>query len=173
MSITTRRGTSHDLDRIYSIWEDGIENSLGGKPPAGVDYKAYYRDRLDESNENFPFFVVEKGDLIVSWSSLTPFRANPAVRPGMAEISVYTAPECWGQPVTIRALDALFDHGDVNPQLQFLVAFIAATNVAANRLTARYGMEKMYTIEPSQKAPDNPALNFYMYRCGEGRPPPA
>ncbi|MBK6579955.1 MAG: GNAT family N-acetyltransferase [Sandaracinaceae bacterium] len=169
MSIRARRGTSADLERIYAIWEGGIENSLGGRPPAGVDYKAYYRARLEESNEVFPFFVVEKDNVVVSWTSLTPFRANPAVRDCMAEISVYTDPAFWGQPVTTPAVDMLFDHADACPELQFLIAFIATTNAKAVGLASMYGLIKMYELQPNTKAPGNPPLNLYLYRCGEGQ----
>jgi L-amino acid N-acyltransferase YncA len=167
MSIAARVGTMADLERIYAIWEGGIENSLGGKPPDGVDYKAYYRARLEESNETFPFFVVEKSGLVVSWTSLTPFRANIAVRDSMAEISVYTDPAYWGQPVTTPAVDMLFAHADASPDLQFLVAFIATTNSRASGLARQYGLIKMHELAPNVKAPDNPPLNLYLYRCAE------
>ena len=167
MSIVARVGNNADLERIYAIWEGGIENSLGAPPPDGVDYKAYYRARLEESNETFPFFVVEKDGVVVSWTSLTPFRANAAVRDYMADISVYTDPAYWGQPVTTPAVDMLFAHADANPNLQFLVAFIATTNARAVGLARQYGLIKMYELLPNVKAPANPPLNLYLYRCGE------
>ena len=63
----------------------------------------------------------------------------------------------------------LFDHADRCPELQFLVAFIATTNAKAVQLANIYGLIKMYELAPNAKAPNNPPLNLYLYRCGEGQ----
>lgn len=165
MSTFVRRARLEDFERIYEIWLAGIENSLGGRPPDGINYEAYYRERVLRSDDIFPFFVVENKGEVVSWASATPYRANPAVRRSMAEISAYTDPSHQGGLATKMVLSALFKHADQCPHMHLLVAFTADTNTAAERLCKYFSMQKVYSIKPSSKHPDFRMKNMFIYVC--------
>jgi L-amino acid N-acyltransferase YncA len=166
-SFRVRRAEPEDLDVIMSIWLAGIESSLGGPPPATVDYPAYFKARIEEQNDVFRFFLIEdESGTVVAWQSIMPFRSNPATRGTMGEISVYTHPSHSGG-ATSAGMTAMWAHADASP-LQFLLAVIAENNKAARALANRFHMQELGVMPKSLKVADTPALAVYVYPC---RPP--
>jgi L-amino acid N-acyltransferase YncA len=165
-SFKVRDATVDDLDAIMEIWRAGINNSLGGPLPDTMDYRAYFKARLEEQNEIFKFFIVQSDEgKVLAWQSILPFRSNPATRDTMGEISAYTHPTSASGRATMALGKELFAHADRSP-LHFLVAFIAKPNLAAANLARHFGMQEATTLPISPKADSLPPLAFFYYTCG-------
>lgn len=163
-SFVVRAAKPEDLGVILEIWRAGIESSLGGPPPDTIDYEAYFAARIQEQNDVFRFFLVENPEgRVVAWQSLMPFRANPATRGTMAEISVYTHPSSPGA-ATFKGVTEMFAHADRSPLL-FLLAVIAETNGPATNLARHFNLARVGTIPETEKAPNLPALALWLYTC--------
>lgn len=169
MGYSVRAAVVEDLDAILRIWMSGVENSLGAPPTPGIDYRAYFRQRLETQSDVFKYFVVEnlQGD-VVSWQSLSPFRSNPAVAGIMAELSAYTSPaQMPGRP-TLLGLERTFRFADESP-LHYVVAFIAKNNPNALRLAQHLGMQHVGIFPNAPEAPELPELTYLVYPCGSSR----
>jgi L-amino acid N-acyltransferase YncA len=164
MSLQVRRANPDDLPAILRIWQAGLANSLGTAPASDLDGRLHFERRLAEQEDRFPVLVVQADTEIVAWQSLSPCRANPAVRGNMAEVSAYTSPAHVGR-ATLLGLDALFDFADASP-LHHLVAFIATSNGAALRFAKHAGMHHALTLPATPRAPEAPPLALFVYACG-------
>ncbi len=175
MSYVVRPAAVDDLDAIHQIWLEGVENSLGAPPAAGVDYRGYFKQRLEAQNEVFKYFVVEDSNReIVSWQSLSPFRSNPAVAGVMAELSAYTNPKTTPGRPTLLGLEETFRFADASP-LHYVVAFIAENNPKALRLAEHLGMRQVGHFPIAPEAPHLPQLVYLVYPCrsSQGSAPPS
>ncbi len=171
MGYRARIGTVDDVDAIHRIWLAGVENSLGAPlaRDAGVNYRGYFRTRLESRSEIFKFFVVENSrSEVVSWQSLSPLRSHPSVATTMAELSAYTSPRQPPGRSTLLGLETLLSFADETP-LHYVVAFITDTNVGAQRLALHLGMLHTGSFPSAPRSPHLPPLHCFVYPCQAGR----
>ena len=154
-----------DLDAIHQCWSDGAAVSLGAPPTPGIDYRGYFKQRLETQSGLFKFFVVENDSgEVVGWQSLSPLRSHPAVSSFMAELSAYARPGHFLGESTRFGLEQTLHFAD-RSALHYVIAFVVETNPQALRLATRLGMNRVGTLPRAPRAPHLPELVFLVYPC--------
>ena len=169
MNIRIRQATLGDLDAVYDIWLEGSRHSLGRDLPEGVTYKPNFERQLREQDKNFKTWVVEEesGGLI-AWTSIVPFRANPATRDLMGELSIYVRSESSHQNVARDLMFHALRQADL-ADLQYVVCYIAETNTRTIQFGQRGGFIVVGTTPPMAREPAGPALTYMVYPAGAWR----
>ena len=70
---------------------------------------------------------------------------------------------------SLRAVESLVEESSRAGIGAETAADPASALAKAVQLATIYGLIKMYELAPNVKAPNNPPLNLYLYRCGEGQ----
>jgi L-amino acid N-acyltransferase YncA len=162
--LTIREATLKDVEPIYAVWQEGFKQSLGSDVPDGIDFPKYFLHKVESQNETYKIFVAEEDGAIVGWVSLSPFRSNPAVVELFAELSLYTKTGHQNLGVGRELLVHCLAHAD-RSRLQYVVAFIAATNRAAMKLGMQIGFLHVGTLPRPPKSPTMPEVAYNVYPC--------
>ena len=162
--LTIREATLDDVRPIHAVWQEGFKQSLGSDVPDGIDFPKFFLHKVESQDDTYKIFVAEEGGAIVGWVSLSPFRSNPAVVELFAELSLYTKTGHQNLGVGRELLARCLSHAD-HSRLQYVVAFIAATNRAAMKLGMQVGFLHVGTLPRPPKQPTMPEVAYNVYPC--------
>jgi len=142
-STTIRRATLGDARSIAEIYNHYIENSTATFDTVAktVGERIAW---LTEHGDTHPVFVAERGDEVVAWGSISPFRERPAYR-HTVELGIYVAPEHTGQSLGPKLLSTLIDAARAAGH-HILVAQVVATNGPSITMGERAGFEVVGTM---------------------------
>jgi phosphinothricin acetyltransferase len=124
--------TPADGPRVLEIYRQGIATGNATFETDVPDWPSF-----DKSHHPFGRFVAESDGRVVGWSALTPSSQRCAYA-GVAEVSVYVAPEAQGQGVGRALLEALLPASE-EAGLWTLTAGILRENEASLRLHQKVG----------------------------------
>lgn len=132
-----RKAELNDLEQINEIYNWAVTNTV-----ATFDLNERSRDgALSWFNVHldpyYPIFVVERGQKIVGWGSLSPFHTRPAYRQS-GEFSIYVASEYQGQGIGDALLKKCCEEAEFLGY-HTLLGLITATNIASLSLAKKYG----------------------------------
>ncbi|MBW3535654.1 MAG: GNAT family N-acetyltransferase [Gemmatimonadetes bacterium] len=125
-----------DADRVLAIYALGIETG-----DATFQTEAPSWDAWDAAHLAAPRLVAEDGEDVLGWAALSPISSRP-VYAGVAEVSVYVAPEARGRGVGGLLLAALVE-GSEKVGLWTLQAGIFPENRASVRLHEAAGFRRV------------------------------
>jgi L-amino acid N-acyltransferase YncA len=162
--LSIRQATLDDVEPIFGIWSEGFRQSLGSDPPDGVDFPKFFLHKVQSQDDTYRIFVAEHQGEIVGWVSLSPFRSNPAVVDLFAELSLYAKDGYHNLGIGKELLQHCLAHAD-HSRLQFVVAFIAASNRAAMNMGMRAGFLHVGTLPRPPKQPNMPEVSYNVYPC--------
>ena len=162
--LRIRQATMDDVEPIFDVWNEGFRQSLGSDPPDDVDFPEFFRHKVRTQDDTYKIFVAERDAEIVGWVSLSPFRSNPAVVDLFAELSLYAKTGHHNLGVGKELLVHCLDYAD-RSRLQYVVAFIAATNRAAMKMGMQVGFLHIGTLPRPPKAPNMPEVSYNVYPC--------
>ena len=162
--LSIRQAILDDVEPIFGIWNEGFRQSLGSDPPDGVDFPTFFRHKVETQDDTYRIFVAEHQGEIVGWVSLSPFRSNPAVVELFAELSLYAKAGHHNLGIGKELLQHCLAHAD-RSRLQFVVAFIAATNRAAMKMGMQVGFLHVGTLPRPPKQPNMPEVAYNVYPC--------
>jgi phosphinothricin acetyltransferase len=134
--MTVRLATPADAAAIAGIYNQGIAERLATfetEPRTAGQIEAQLRDKGDR----FPTIVVERAGRIVAFAAAGPYRSRPCYA-GVAEHSVYVAPDARGVGAGSAALQALIEACETRGFWK-LVSRIFPENEASLALHARAG----------------------------------
>ncbi|HSJ15048.1 MAG TPA: GNAT family N-acetyltransferase [Longimicrobiales bacterium] len=117
---------------VLGIYEAGIAGGSATFETSAPDW-----ERWDAGHLAAARLVAQHGDHIVGWAALSPVSARAAYR-GVAEVSIYVAPEARGAGIGTRLLAALIAASEA-AGIWTLQASVFAENEATLRLHARAG----------------------------------
>lgn len=132
MKVAVRDFVAADFDAVQRIYQAGIDTGNATFQP-----RARSREAWDASMLPSCRLVAVSGDTVVGWAGLSAVSSRP-VYSGVAEVSVYVAPEAQGAGVGLRLLGALVQASE-EAGFWTLQAGIFPENIASLRLHARHG----------------------------------
>ncbi|MHA6289497.1 GNAT family N-acetyltransferase [Maricaulis sp. CAU 1757] len=125
-----------DAQAVLAVYGAGLAGGHASFEAAVPDWADFDAAKLPE-----PRLVAERGGVVVGWAALSPVSSR-CVYGGVAEVSVYVAPEAAGQGVGRLLLEALVGASEA-AGLWTLTAGVFAENEASLRLHARCGFERL------------------------------
>ncbi|MDH4131720.1 MAG: GNAT family N-acetyltransferase [Gemmatimonadota bacterium] len=136
MSFALRAMRPEDWPAVEQIYAAGIATGHATfeiATPAWAEW--------DAAHLATPRLVADEGGVAVGWAALSP-ASRRAVYRGVAEVSVYVAPEAWGRGVGRLLLDALVRASE-EAGLWTLQASVFAGNHASLKLHERAGFRRV------------------------------
>ncbi len=162
---TVREATQDDLDPIYRIW-----TRRPGAPPASgkaeQKYREAFRNQINSSGATFGVWVAEAEGTVAGWAGLSRMRSNPALHDIMAECSMYVARSHWGAGASDTLWEGLKAHAS-ETCLEWIVSFVASSNAPATGLCQRHGLQKMGHVPRTEKAPERPSVDIWLWEVGQ------
>ncbi|WP_428409677.1 N-acetyltransferase family protein [Hyphococcus sp.] len=128
-----RRATSADADAIAQIW--GQRETLG---PDKKEHIAEIRGMVGRIAEPFGFWVSEGEGRVQGWVLLFPFRASPAVRSSMAEVSIFVDERRRGLGVGSELVSHAIERAKA-AKIEYVLAWVGASNQRVRRLITSLG----------------------------------
>jgi L-amino acid N-acyltransferase YncA len=123
-----------DAKSICAIYNDAI-SERGSTFETVLRSPDDFRERIIDAR--FPLLVASPSDGVLGWAGLAPYSARPCYS-GIAECSVYVAPEARGRGIGSALAEALAaraaDHG-----FHKMIGRLFTDNVASIRLVERCG----------------------------------
>lgn len=136
MSFELRVMHPEDWPAVEQIYAAGIATghaTFETATPAWAEW--------DAAHLATPRLVADEGGVAVGWAALSP-ASRRAVYRGVAEVSVYVAPEAWGRGVGRLLLDALVQASE-EAGLWTLQASVFAGNHASLKLHEQAGFRRV------------------------------
>jgi L-amino acid N-acyltransferase YncA len=127
--------TESHWPEVWSIYQAGIDTGHATFAPAPPStWEVWQRDHLNELS-----IVALEGTEVAGWASLAAI-SRRAVYAGVAEVSIYIAPEWMGRGVGRRLLAALIERSEAN-NIWTLQASVFPENTASLALHRSSGFE--------------------------------
>jgi L-amino acid N-acyltransferase YncA len=122
----------NNWQQVKSIYESGIAKGM-----ATFETKAPEWEQWNNSHLTFARLVAMENNKVIGWAALSPV-SNRCVYGGVAEVSVYIAPEQRGKGVGKKLLQQLITESEANG-IWTLQAGIFAENTASAKLHESVG----------------------------------
>ncbi|MDR0981359.1 MAG: GNAT family N-acetyltransferase [Methanocalculaceae archaeon] len=132
MDVTVREMISGDWDAVQRIYQDGIDTGIATFQPEVPPFAEWDRVHLP-----FCRLVAVASDIVIGFAVLMPVSAR-AVYAGVAEVSIYIAPEYAGKGAGTILLNALIAASERHG-IWMLQSGILSGNVASVRLHEKCG----------------------------------
>jgi L-amino acid N-acyltransferase YncA len=132
LPITIREAAPEDWPEIARIYGSGIAGGDATFEESVPSWEAW-----DATHLRAPRLIAERGGSIIGWAALSAVSARPAYR-GVAEVSVYVAPEAAGRGAGTLLLAALMEAAGADG-IWTLQAAIFPENSASIRLHQKCG----------------------------------
>ncbi len=160
ISTKIRQACLSDLDAMVNVWKAGSHQALGTELPKNIDYRLFFRQKIESQNECFKIWIEEtpEGELM-GWQSILPFRNNPAVLHLMAESSTYISPVYHGKGVARRLLSHAVSEAR-KTSLRWVIGFCSADNTAVLSLATSLGFEVGLSLAADPHSPGQPGLQM-------------
>ncbi|WP_193171308.1 GNAT family N-acetyltransferase [Nisaea nitritireducens] len=138
--VSLRAMETGDAERVLAIYQAGIDTGHATFEVTAPDWPAFDAKYLSECR-----LVALADGVVVGWVGLTPISSRSVYR-GVAEHSIYIAPEARGMGVGRKLLEDLIEHSE---QAGFwtLQTSIFPENEASIRLHEAYGFRILGTRE--------------------------
>ncbi|MDT0164029.1 arsinothricin resistance N-acetyltransferase ArsN1 [Actinotalea sp. AC32] len=139
---TVRDATPEDAGTVAEIFNAGIDART-------ATFETEHRtadamaERIASTSPRHAFLVAELGGVVVGWAATYPYSAR-AVYDGVAEYSIYVAPDAHGRGVGSALLGALLDRART-AGLHKVTSRVFPENAASLALAARHGFEVVGT----------------------------
>lgn len=141
--LLIRRATGADASGIADIYNHYIRTSTATFDT--VEKSAEERVAwLAGHDDRHPVLVVQVGERIAGWGSITPWGVRPAWR-HTVEISIYVAPDFLGGGLGPKLLDSLIAEA-LEAGHHALIAQIVTENERSLRLSGRAGFTRVGTM---------------------------
>ena len=136
--MTIQDATSADLPSILAIYNDAVEHTTAIWNETRVDLANRQAWLSERQSAGFPVLVARNdADEVVGYASYGPWRTIEGFR-HTVEHSVYVRPDCHGQGLGTRLLQALITRAKAQG-LHVMVAAIESGNLASIALHQRSG----------------------------------
>jgi len=135
MPITIRPIAPDDWPAVTAIFNHYVSTSPAAYPDQEVG-ETFFPDR-HPATAGYPFLVAHDGEQVVGFGSLSPIHPAATLRRA-AQLAYFLAPECTGQGIGSRLLDALLETGRKMGVDTFL-AHISSLNEGSIRFHLRHG----------------------------------
>lgn len=129
-----------DWPAVGRIYRDGIETGHATFETDVPDWPTWDAGHLDQCR-----LVVDRDDQVVAWAALSPVSSRPVYR-GVAEHSIYVAPEARGEGIGAELLAALVEASE-EAGFWTLQTAIFPENQASITLHTRLGFRIIGTRE--------------------------
>jgi L-amino acid N-acyltransferase YncA len=127
-----RPATPDDAEAVCAIYNAAIAeggSTFETEPRSAIDFD----ERI--GSKRYPLLTAEADDSVIGWAGLAPYSSRPCYA-GIAECSVYVAPEARGQGVGSALAEALAAAAQDN-SFHKLIGKIFTDNTASIRLCER------------------------------------
>lgn len=139
VKIKVRLATDDDFKNIFSIWLDGIENSFDASRIDTSSLRQRFQRNFSQRSGIFNFWVaVDENQNIVGWQCLIKPSNNPLREDISAESSTYIASNCRYTGTGQMLLAHVIKEAE-NTDLEYIIAFVATTNSAAEKSLMKQG----------------------------------
>ncbi|MCO4786169.1 GNAT family N-acetyltransferase [Marinomonas atlantica] len=122
LANTARAAIIDDAPSILSIFLESVEQT-GVKGEINL---LSVVDWIDNANDQYPLWVLEKDNDIIAWCALEAFYGLPALE-GVAEVAIYIALQHQRQGLGSQLLALLEQHA-INHKRHSLVAYVVSDN---------------------------------------------
>lgn len=131
-----RDATTDDLGFITEVYSQAVKSRISTADTSIVP-PDYFKNRIEKTNPNRPFWIVEAGDQPIGWAAFKDFYGRPAYQE-TAEISIYLSEEFHHKGLGTAILEAMIKK---SPALGIrnLIGFVFAHNPASMRLFKKAG----------------------------------
>lgn len=149
--LKIRLANDEDFDIIFSIWNEGIENSFDISQINPEKIKAKFISNFKNRFGIFNFWVaIDQDDIIQGWQSLIRASNNPFRENSFAESSTYVSQKSRYKGVGKMLLEFVMKEAEKS-DLEYVVGFVTINNEAAKKITQQTGWIEVGEI-PNSKA---------------------
>jgi L-amino acid N-acyltransferase YncA len=138
MSFKIKPAHLSDLDAMLSIWGERPGADLVADRNNMTAHRRDFEERIGRQDDTFKFWVATVSNEYVGWSSLQRMRSSPSLKGTMAEWSIYVAASSRGEAVGTRLAASTIEHAR-QTGLEWILGFLAESNIPCVRLHERYG----------------------------------
>lgn len=149
--ITIRLANENDLEPIFSIWIEGINNSFDKNNFNITTLKEKFRSNFYQRNGIFNFWVaIDSENKIWGWQSLIKASNNPFRENTFAESSTYISKQNRFKGIGKLLLEFVINEAEKS-QLEYIIGFVAIENEAAKKITQETGWIEVGKIPNSKR----------------------
>ena len=139
-NTTIRNATIDDLPAIIEIYNSSIPSRLATADTEPVSVESKIKWFHQHNPKHRPLWILEKGNKIIAWISLSDFKDRPAYQKTV-EISLYVSPEFqgkgFGKKLIKKMIDKCPDFGVEN-----LIGLVFGHNRKSIKLAEKFGFEE-------------------------------
>ncbi|MFH1161084.1 MAG: N-acetyltransferase family protein [bacterium] len=139
--ITIRLAGPTDWQGIIAIYNQGIEDGFCTAITERLTVETFKPWLEIHDGSNFPIFIAEKGDKMLGWCSLSPYRPGRQALRKTGEISYYMDRTVRGQGVGKRLIKQTLEQA-AKYGLYNLIAVLLDVNTVSVRLLERFGFKR-------------------------------
>lgn len=125
-----------DWGQVAAIYTEGIDTKIATFQNSAPSWEEWNNGHSKECR-----IVARRGDTILGWAALSPVSSR-CVYAGVAELSIYIAPECRGQKVGTELLNELIRLSEENGYWT-LQSGIIKENIASLNLHKKCGFREI------------------------------
>jgi len=130
--------TKNDISACLSIYNYEVEHgvaTLDLEPRTLEEWREWYNAHSDEHH---PIIVGTIDDVVVGYTSLSPYRLKDAFK-STVELSIYIHQDYRGQGVATRLMEHILEMAKVDTMIHNVVSVITAGNEGSTKLHNRFG----------------------------------
>jgi L-amino acid N-acyltransferase YncA len=158
--MNIRKATIEDVEAINKIYNQAVAMKFCTAHLEPVGYEERVAWFFNHDPEQYPLFIIENGEELTGWLSLSPYREKREALSHVAEISYYVHNDFKGQGVGSRLMGFALKQA---PEYGFstLIAILLSRNPASIALLNKFGFEEWGSMPGIARIGDADADHLY------------